>query len=248
MTIEQATFVDPASRSKIQQTQTKSLETMSQAERDHFNATSETALQDFYALGDVVGSNGLPTYALQVSKKNGGTVEIVNTDSGKTLNVWGDPHTNINGKSFADIYEDTTIILEDGTKVSLHVVPGEHDPSTFYVQDVTITSADNKFGIQAKNLHSGGDITVNEYRGEQDVKALDSSAEDGDWWQVTDGGSKLQESFTAIFSSDDWKSMTAAEFFNAITSQLVVNPGDGDSPLMNWFKEYNNNRGGGQAT
>jgi len=211
---------------------------MSQAEIQTFNATSVTESKKSYAIGKSVGPDGLPLYVMQVSKKNGGTVEIVNTQTGKSLVVWGDPHTNINGKAFSDIYEDKTIILEDGTKVTFDVVPGENNSSVFYVQSVIVTSADGEFGIRADNLHSGGGIEVSKYEGKEDVKNLDNSIADGDWWQVTDKGSSLQETFTPTNYIANYKPMNHGEFLDAIINPAVRDPNAPDQRLMDISLEY----------
>ena len=94
----------------------------------------------------------------------------------RATRIWGDPHIDVgnNGKNNADFYKDTSLLLEDGTKITIGT--RSKGSKATYSDTLTITKGDK--AIEVSGLMSGadalsiGDVTMN-------GKELDAATNDG---------------------------------------------------------------------
>jgi Domain of Unknown Function (DUF1521) len=103
------------------------------------------------------------------------TVTITNKRTGSVYEAWGDPHMKINGQHAFDFYGQTTIELEDGTKVTIGTT--DADEKTTLSSKLTITNGD--YGAQIIGIDStkSGDLAIKEFQGQGE--ALDAAVDDG---------------------------------------------------------------------
>lgn len=123
------------------------------------------------------------------------TLEKIGQGGGveRSTRIWGDPHIDVgnNGKNNADFYKDTSLLLEDGTKITIGT--RSKGRTATYSDLLTITRGDQ--AVKVTGLMSGadalhiGDVTWN-------GKELDANTNDGHLmfehgksWTLQDGRS-----------------------------------------------------------
>ena len=81
-------------------------------------------------------------YLIQASKGDDGSVTITDKETGKTTEVWGDPHVKSNGNDVADFQkDDLNIQLQDGSVV--HIQPTAEDGNgKAHIAQVSVTNGD----------------------------------------------------------------------------------------------------------
>ncbi|MCE1245701.1 MAG: DUF1521 domain-containing protein [Firmicutes bacterium] len=107
-------------------------------------------------------------YTINVDKT---TITITDPNGQNTVETWGDPHQKLNGENVGDwTGKDRTIVLGDGTKVSMHASGAQGT-----VENMEII--DGKTGIQINNSNNSvTNVTNNPYQ----TKSLDNSVSDGE--------------------------------------------------------------------
>jgi hypothetical protein len=92
-------------------------------------------------------------------------VFITNKNTGETYRAWGDPHMDIDGKHTFDFWGTTTLVLDDGTKVTIETTPWQNNPEMTLSSKVTITNGD--YGVQITGVDSNthGDLKIDEGKG-----------------------------------------------------------------------------------
>jgi uncharacterized protein Yka (UPF0111/DUF47 family) len=91
---------------------------------------------------------------------------------GNEVNIWGDPHVKENDGGKWDFKQDSTFVLDDGTKITVHTQP--RDNGTTVTDTVTITKGDQAIQVTgvADNNVQISDVMNN-------GEALDAAHNDG---------------------------------------------------------------------
>ena len=80
-------------------------------------------------------------YTISGSNRDDGSLTITDNQTGKTVEVWGDPHIKVNGQNVADFQKDgLTIQLQDGTQV--HIQPTALSNGVSHINQVSVTKGD----------------------------------------------------------------------------------------------------------
>lgn len=124
-----------------------------------------------------------------------------------TTRVWGDPHVDENndGSTDWDFKQDSTFVLEDGTKISVATTPWQGDNGATVSSTLSITRGDS--GVQVTGLAQNGAKTDD---GSLAVTKMDGKKLDAD---IADG-----QTFTQ--SGNDWKNSAGEEITSANDDKL----------------------------
>jgi hypothetical protein len=125
------------------------------------------------AQGDAVYSSD--NYNITANTR--GEITILNKQNNETTFIYGDPHVNVDGAYSFDFKETTTMILADGTKVTIDTEPWGTGGATV-ASRVTITHGD--YGVQMGNVslsNTQDEVTIAEYAG--NGRLLDEAVDDG---------------------------------------------------------------------
>lgn len=90
-----------------------------------------------------VNGNSINTgrYTITGSTGDDSSLTITDNETGKTVEVWGDPHIKVNGQNVADFQKDgLTIQLQDGTEV--HIQPTSLSNGVSHINQVSVTKGD----------------------------------------------------------------------------------------------------------
>jgi Domain of Unknown Function (DUF1521) len=93
-----------------------------------------------------------------------GEITILNKQSGETYFIWGDPHMNVDGVHSFDFKESSTLILADGTKVTIDTEPWGANGATV-ASRVTITKGE--YGVQLDGVSPNNmldEVTIAEFQ------------------------------------------------------------------------------------
>jgi hypothetical protein len=98
-----------------------------------------------------------------ITVTSGSVVTVHNKNTGETYRVWGDPHVQVDGVQAFDFKETMTIVLNDGTKVTIDTAPWGNSGATV-ASRVTITNPDAHYGVQiyGASLVDNQDISFSE--------------------------------------------------------------------------------------
>ena len=129
-------------------------------------ATDQTTSQN----GNSVTYNS-SNYTIEVTKQNQ-QVLIKDKKTGEEFKAWGDPHTTVNGRRTGDFKNDLTVILNDGTKVTLQTTAKGDKTAESFVQNVVISNGD--YGVAITGVKDG-DMKFKQGNGDE----LDGIAADG---------------------------------------------------------------------
>lgn len=132
----------------------------------------------------------------------------------KSTRIWGDPHIDIgnDGKTDADFWKQTTLALEDGTKISIGT--RSKGGNMTYSDTLTITKGDQ--AVEVTGLMSGademkiGDVTTN-------GKALDKATNDGYIMYEGEGNTWALEDGTVLSQEASKRNFAITEKENEIT-------------------------------
>jgi Domain of Unknown Function (DUF1521) len=106
-----------------------------------------------------------------------GEIEIFNKQSQETDFIWGDPHFKIDGVHSFDFKETTTLLLADGTKVTIDTEPWGANGATV-ASRVTVTKGEygvQMDGVSLNNLQD--EVTIAEFQ--KNGYLLDKAVADG---------------------------------------------------------------------
>jgi Domain of Unknown Function (DUF1521) len=106
-----------------------------------------------------------------------GEVTVFNKQSGETYLISGDPHVFIDGVHCFDFKETTTLLLADGTKVTIDTEPWGTDGATV-ASRVTVTK--DNYGVQMDGVSLNNlqdEVTITEYQNNGHL--LDKAVDDG---------------------------------------------------------------------
>jgi hypothetical protein len=114
----------------------------------------------------------------EITVTSDSSVTVFDKGTGITTLVAGDPHLSQNGAQLFDFHGTTTILLRDGTKLTMDTMPWGDQGATV-VSRVTITNLDAKYGVQINgaSLTDGKDISFEETLSLGE--AMDDSTADG---------------------------------------------------------------------
>ncbi len=119
----------------------------------------------------------------------GGEITVLNKQSGETYLIWGDPHMDIDGVRSFDFKESSTLILADGTKVTIDTEPWGTNGATV-ASRVTVTRGDYGVQIDGVSLNNMQDeVTIAEYQ--RNGYLLDQVVADGNVFFENDFGTGL---------------------------------------------------------
>lgn len=114
----------------------------------------------------------------------------------RSTRIWGDPHIDVgnDGKTDADFYKDTSLLLEDGTKITIGT--RSKGAKATYSDLLTITKGDQ--AVKVSGLMSGADaLQIGDVN--WDGKKIDADTNDGhlmfehgNRWTLDDGRSVRQ--------------------------------------------------------
>jgi hypothetical protein len=113
-------------------------------------------------------SNGQATidlgdgYSLKLNE-NASELVLVNGNTGTTTDISGDPHVYVDGKHVGDFYGTTTLVLDNGTKITVNTVPYANNPNAYLSSSLTITKGDQLIVVQGLDQNTKGDMTVSSY-------------------------------------------------------------------------------------
>lgn len=98
-------------------------------------------------------------YTLQLDERNS-EITILNSETGETTRIWGDPHVDIDGKHSYDFWGTTTFTLENGTKVTIDTEQFGNNPNAFVASQVTITNGDRAIVVDGISQNQIGDLKI----------------------------------------------------------------------------------------
>lgn len=114
-------------------------------------------------------------YTLDIDEKNS---EIVVKDAdGNVTKIWGDPHFEYNGKHVGDFWGTTTLVLENGTKVTINTEPFGNNPNAFVASEVVVTRGAQALTIGGVSQNQLGDLSLEMSNG--GGRRLDAANDDG---------------------------------------------------------------------
>lgn len=144
-----------------------SLGSVSQPQTPAFTATVQTGGKAQVDLGD--------GYKLDVNENNS-EINIINSRTGETTKIWGDPHVDVDGKHAFDFWGTTTFTLENGTKVTINTEQWNGNPDAYVASEVVVTKGDQAATIKGVSQNSIGDLSVTT---STNGRALDAATRDG---------------------------------------------------------------------
>jgi len=92
-------------------------------------------------------------YSIAASKNDDGSLTVTDKQTGKSFEVFGDPHIKVDGKDTADFQKDNlNIQLQDGTVI--HMQPDEAKNGVSHLDQVSVTRATNPSRSAARTATS----------------------------------------------------------------------------------------------
>lgn len=144
-----------------------SLGSVSKPQTPAFTATVQTGGKAQVDLGD--------GYKLDVNENNS-EINIINSNTGETTKIWGDPHVDVDGKHAFDFWGTTTFTLENGTKVTINTEQWNGNPDAYVASEVVVTRGDQAATIKGVSQNATGDLSVTT---STNGRALDAATRDG---------------------------------------------------------------------
>lgn len=125
-------------------------------------------------------------YKLQIDERSS-QMTILNTATGQSTRIWGDPHVEVNGQHKFDFWGTTTFTLANGTKVTINTEQWNGNPNAYVASQVVITKGANAIVVDGISQNKIGDLSIsisgNGY-------ALDAAHRDG--FTIYEGGGSWQ--------------------------------------------------------
>jgi hypothetical protein len=85
---------------------------------------------------------------------------VVKDSSGNTTRIWGDPHFEHNGKAVGDFWGTTSLVLENGTKITINTQKDPNNSSVSYANQVVVTRGDQALVVDGVSQLQQGDLKV----------------------------------------------------------------------------------------
>ncbi|MCH4891538.1 MULTISPECIES: DUF1521 domain-containing protein [unclassified Sphingomonas] len=114
-------------------------------------------------------------YRLKLDERNS-EITVINTATGETTRIWGDPHVDIDGKHAFDFWGTTTFTLANGTKITIDTEQWNNNPNAYVASKLTITRQDRAIVVTGISQNQLGDLSVSM---SQNGRALDAATRDG---------------------------------------------------------------------
>ena len=130
------------------------------ADPSSFSTPSAGSSSDSTPLTVDSANNAINTgrYTISGSNSDDGSLTITDNQTGKKVEVWGDPHIKVNGQNVADFQKDgLTIQLQDGTQV--HIQPTALSNGVSHINQVSVTKGDQAVtmsGFTTGQMHTSG--------------------------------------------------------------------------------------------
>lgn len=118
-------------------------------------------------------------YSIAVSDQ--GEVNIHNKNTGEKYRIWGDPHVDVDGKRAFDFKGNTTFVLDDGTKVTVHTTPWKGNNNQTIASTVSIIDGSSSYAVKITGVDDNirGDLAFEEVQ--QFGHFLDAEMDDGSY-------------------------------------------------------------------
>ena len=98
-------------------------------------------------------------YSLQLDE-NSSSATIIDSNTGQTTQIWGDPHVNVNGQHQFDFYGTTSFTLPNGTKITVNTQQSQSNPDVYYADTLTITKGSQGLTVTGLSEQTKGDLAV----------------------------------------------------------------------------------------
>jgi hypothetical protein len=121
-------------------------------------------------------------YSLKLNENNS-EISVINSNTGETTRIWGDPHVEVDGKHAFDFWGTTSFTLANGTKITINTEQFGGNPNAYVASQLVITKGDQAVTINGISQNDLGDLSVT--MGNNGV-ALDAATRDG--YTLTENG------------------------------------------------------------
>ena len=113
-------------------------------------------------------------YTLRIDQANS-EIDLVDSNTGNTTTIWGDPHMGMNGNDNAFQFTgNVTLNLPDGTKITLQTTPWQSNPNAYLVQNVVVTRGSQAIVVDNMDQNSNdlGKMSIQQYDGAGQLERL----------------------------------------------------------------------------
>ena len=114
-------------------------------------------------------------YQLNIDERSS-QMNIINTATGQTTRIWGDPHVDVDGQHKFDFFGTTTFQLANGTKITIKTEPWQGNSNAYVASQVVITKGQNAIVVDGISQNKLGDLSVSM---SNDGYAIDAATRDG---------------------------------------------------------------------
>jgi hypothetical protein len=125
-------------------------------------------------------------YKLQIDERSS-QMTILNTATGQSTRIWGDPHVEVNGQHKFDFWGTTTFTLANGTKITINTEQWAGNPNAYVASQVVITKGDNAIIVDGISQNKIGDLSIST---SGNGRAIDAAHRDG--FTIHEGGGSWQ--------------------------------------------------------
>lgn len=125
-------------------------------------------------------------YKLQIDERSS-QMTILNTATGQSTRIWGDPHVDVNGQHKFDFWGTTTFTLANGTKITINTEQWKGNPNAYVASQVVITKGDNAIIVDGISQNKIGDLSISM---SGNGRAIDAKHRDG--FTIHEGGGSWQ--------------------------------------------------------
>jgi Domain of Unknown Function (DUF1521) len=125
-------------------------------------------------------------YKLQIDERSS-QMTILNTATGQSTRIWGDPHVEVNGQHKFDFWGTTTFTLANGTKITINTEQWAGNPNAYVASQVVITKGDNAIIVDGISQNKIGDLSISM---SGNGRAIDAAHRDG--FTIHEGGGSWQ--------------------------------------------------------
>ena len=125
-------------------------------------------------------------YKLQINEHNS-EMTILNTATGQSTRIWGDPHVDVNGVRKFDFWGTTTFTLGNGTKLTINTEQWNGNPNAYVASQVVITKGQNAIIVDGISQNKIGDLAISM---SNNGDAIDAAHRDG--FTIHEGGGSWQ--------------------------------------------------------
>lgn len=125
-------------------------------------------------------------YKLQIDERSS-EMTILNTATGQSTRIWGDPHVDVNGVRKFDFWGTTTFTLANGTKLTINTEQWNGNPNAYVASQVVITKGSNAIVVDGISQNRIGDLSISM---SNNGYAVDAAHRDG--FTIHEGGGSWQ--------------------------------------------------------